>query len=217
MTVDDVAPRLPSIAELRDHCRAMAVLEAVLSPEWESRHHSFDGRWSDGVELASMRNGSGDEYSLVLTAAGAYLRGFDHESPMSPYAEDHEVWPGVLDDVPAALRVWVEEPAFHDGTGVSCVTACLWREADDDAWRHGAIEYPAGRSDPDGADYLFGMLVDRSPERFQDWAKDYYGVPVDLEVVRHVFAGGALTEGVVASLNPAVTLADLADDLATIG
>jgi hypothetical protein len=27
------------------------------------------------------------------------VRGFDHESPMSPYAED-AVWPGVLDEVP---------------------------------------------------------------------------------------------------------------------
>jgi hypothetical protein len=217
VTVRDVAPLLPSIAGLRDHCRAMAVLEAVLSPRWESRYHSFDGAWSDGVELASMRNGSGDEYSLVLTAAGAYLRGFDHESPMSPYAEDHEAWPGVLDDVPEAFRCWVAEPAFTDETGVPVVTACLWRETGDDGWRHGAVEFPEGRSDPDGADYLFGMLVDRSPENFRDWARDYYGVPVDLAVVRHVFGGGALTEEVVRSLNPQVTLAALADDLTAIG
>ncbi|GGV05405.1 hypothetical protein GCM10010502_70370 [Kitasatospora aureofaciens] len=45
-----------------------------------------------------MRNGSGDEYSIVFAPAGVYLRGFDHESPMSPYAEDG-VWPGVVDSV----------------------------------------------------------------------------------------------------------------------
>jgi hypothetical protein len=195
----------------------MAVLEAVLSPEWESRYHSFDGRWADGVELASMRNGSGDEYSLVFTVAGAYLRGFDHESVMSPYAGDHEVWPGVVDDVPVALREWVEEPAFCDESGVPCVTACLWREAADDRWRHGVVEYPVGRSDPDGSGFLFWLLVDRSPEAFQDWAQDYYGVPVDLGVVRHVFAGGVLSQEMVTALNPSVVLGDLAGDLAVIG
>ncbi|MFE4802065.1 hypothetical protein ACFRFL_45945 [Streptomyces sp. NPDC056708] len=36
---------------------------------------------ADGEEMASMRNGSGDEYSIVFSAAGAYVRGFDHETP----------------------------------------------------------------------------------------------------------------------------------------
>jgi hypothetical protein len=80
----------------------MAVLEAVLSPEWESRRHSFDDHWSETESTASMRSGSGDEYSIVFSAAGAYVRGFDHESPMSPYAEDGP-WPGVLNEVPEVL------------------------------------------------------------------------------------------------------------------
>ena len=94
----------------------MAVLEAVLSPEWEHRCHSFDDRWSEKESMASMRNGAGDEYSIVFSAAGAYVRGFDHESPMSPYAQDGP-WPGVLDEVPDVFRRCVEEPAFSDEDG----------------------------------------------------------------------------------------------------
>lgn len=84
MTALQVASQLPDIATLRDLCRSMAVLEAILSPDWERRHHTFDGNWSPGEELASMRNGSGDEYSIVFSEAGAYVRGFAHESVMSP-------------------------------------------------------------------------------------------------------------------------------------
>jgi hypothetical protein len=37
-------------------------------------------------DLASMQNGSGDEYSIVFLDDGAaYARGFDHESPVSPW------------------------------------------------------------------------------------------------------------------------------------
>nr|WP_327070852.1 MULTISPECIES: hypothetical protein [unclassified Kitasatospora] len=93
MTVDDVARLLPEPDALRDHCRALAVLDAILSPDWEARHYSFDSRWSPTEQLASMRNGSGDEYSIVFAPAGVYIRGFDHESPMSPYAADGG-WPG---------------------------------------------------------------------------------------------------------------------------
>jgi hypothetical protein len=35
-----------------------------------------------------MRDGSGGEYSVLFSAAGAYVRGFGHESPMSRYAQD---------------------------------------------------------------------------------------------------------------------------------
>lgn len=128
MNAHDVARLLPDIDGLRDLCRSLAVLDAILSPEWEYRYHSFNGDWSREEEVASMRNGSGDEYSIVFSPAGAYVRGFAHESVMSPYAnEDHEPWPGVLDSVPEVFRAGVREPAFCDEDGVPAVTVCLWR------------------------------------------------------------------------------------------
>ncbi len=217
MTIEDVARRLPEIAVLREHCRSLAMLEAVLSPEWEGRYYSFDHRWSETEAMASMRNGSGDEYSIVFSPAGAYVRGFAHESPMSPYQEDGP-WPGVLDDVPDAFRPCVEEAAFSGEDGMPVVTACTWRESDAAGWKTGTIEFPEEPAeDPDGAQYLFQLLMDRSPEAFQRWAQDYYEVSVDLEAVRHVLACRPLTDAVVNNLNPEITLAELADDVAEIG
>ena len=217
VTVHDVARRLPSIADLRDLCRSLAMLDAILCPDWEGRYHSFTAGWADGEEMASMRNGSGDEYSVVFSKAGVYVRGFAHEAPMSPYANDGEPWPGVIDDVPDAFKPYVEEPAFTDEDDVPVVTACLWREATDDQWRHGVIDFPAECSDPDGSMGLFGLLIDRSPQAFQRFAEDYYEVPVDLEAVRDVYALRPLNERLVSSLNAEVTLADLAEDIAVIG
>ncbi|MFJ3222344.1 hypothetical protein ACIPJS_03130 [Streptomyces sp. NPDC086783] len=217
MTVIDVARRLPGAAVLREHCRALAVLDAVLDPDGPDRHHSFADHWSERESSASMTNGSGDEYSVVFSSAGVYIRGFDHESPMSPYANDGP-WPGVLDEVPEVFRGCVEEPAFCDEDGMPVVTVCLWREAGDDAWRAGSIDFPdSGTGDPDGAGRLFQLLVDRSPEAYQRWAEDYYEVPVPLEAVRHVYSSRPLTEEVVTLLNPDITLADLTKDLAEIG
>ncbi len=193
------------------------MLDAILSPEWESRYYSFNAGWSAGQEMASMRNGSGDEYSIVFSAAGGYVRGFDHESAMSPYGNDGAPWPGVIDEVPEAFRSFVEEPAFTDEDGVPVVTACLWRSESDDQWRHGTIDFPVGRADPDGATGLFELLVDRSPEAFQRFAEDYYEVTVGLGAVRAVYALRPLDQELVASLNAEVTLADLAQDISEIG
>ncbi|MFJ3334185.1 hypothetical protein [Streptomyces sp. NPDC086766] len=219
MTVHDVARQLPEIAVLREHCRSMAMLEAVLSPEWEDRYYSFDNLSSEKSmkSMALMRNGSGDEYSIIFSPIGAYIRGFDHESPMSPYIEDGP-WPGVLDDVPDVFRPCIEEPAFTDEDGMPVVTACIWRETSDNGWKAGAIDFPDEETeDPDGAGYLFQLLVDRSPEAFQRWAEDYYEVSVDLEAVRHVFSSRPLTAEVVRALNSEIVLADLAKDIAEIG
>lgn len=215
VTVHDTAKLLPSIPELRDHCRALAMLEAILCPDVRFRHHAFDARWSETDELASMSNGAGDEYAIVFAPAGAYVRGFDHESPMSPYVDD-VVWPGVVDEVPDVFRTYVDEPAFSDGAGFPSVTACLWRTTDDDTWRTGTIDFPDA-CDPDGSDHLFEHLTDRSPEAYRDFAADMHEVPVDLGAVRHVLALRPLTDELVAVLNPGLTLAGLAGDMAAIG
>ncbi|MFE3167939.1 hypothetical protein [Streptomyces sp. NPDC059224] len=217
MTVYDVARHLPSIADLRDLCRSLAMLDAILSPDWEGRYYSFNAGWADGEEMASMRNGSGDEYSIVFSTAGVYVRGFCHESPMSPYGNDGEPWPGVIDEVPELFKSFVEEPAFTDEDGVPVVTACLWRGATDDRWCHGVIEFPESAVDPDGATSLFELLVDRTPEAFQRFAEDYYEVSVDLAAVSHVVALRPLSQKLVSLLNPEVSLKDLAQDIAEIG
>ncbi|MFF2042793.1 hypothetical protein ACFVVX_20415 [Kitasatospora sp. NPDC058170] len=217
VTVYDIARQLPSIADLQNLCRSLAMLDAILSPDWEGRYYSFNAGWADREEMASMRNGSGDEYSIVFSAAGACVRGFDHEAPMSPYGNDGEPWPGVIDDVPEVFSHFVTEPAFTDEDDVPVVTACLWRGATDDRWQHGVIDFPTGCSDPDGATGLFALLVDRSPEAFQRYAEDYYEVPVDLDAVRDVYALRPLSQTLVSSLNSEATLTDLAEDISEIG
>ncbi|MFE7935322.1 hypothetical protein ACFU6S_42680 [Streptomyces sp. NPDC057456] len=217
MTVEDVARKLPAVDLLRDHCRSLAVLDAILSPEQPDPFHSFVARRSASEAVASMRDGQGDEYDIVFSPAGAWIRGFAHESPMSPYAQDGP-WPGVLDDVPEVFASCVEEPAFTDEDGMPVATACLWRESADDGWSTGTIDFPDHPADdPDGAARLFRLLADRSPSAFRQWAEDHYEVPVDLEAVRHVLASRPLTDTVVAALNPGLAVTDLAKDIERAG
>jgi hypothetical protein len=217
MTVHDVAHRLPDIPVLRDRSRSLAMLDAILSPEWEYRYYSFNSRWGPDQELASMRNGSGDEYAVVFSPAGAWVRVFDHESPMSPWGlEPPRPWPGVLDSVPAPFQACVREPAFAL-EGVPMVTACLWRQTGDDRWHAGPVQAPAGGADPDGSGWLLELLLDGSPEAYRRFAEDYYESPVDPAAVREVYALRPLTQEIVTTLNGELSLADLAADVAQIG
>ena len=92
---------LPTIDGLIQLCKALAMLDAILSPEWDYRYYSFNSKWGPGEMMASMRNGSGDEYFILFNEHLAAMKGFDHESIMSPWiSDDRRIWPGMYDKVP---------------------------------------------------------------------------------------------------------------------
>ena len=217
MTAQDVACRLPNISVVRDRSKSLAMLDAILSPEWEYRYYSFNAAWGPAQELASMRNGSGDDYAIVFSPAGAWIRVFDHESPMSPWTlEPPRPWPGVLDTVPTVFQTCVQEPAFILD-GVPMVSACLWRQTTDEHWRTGALDFPTGREDPDGSEGLLELLLDDSPEAYRQFAEDYCELRVDLVAVGEIYALRPLTQPLVSVLNDQLSVADLARDIAEIG
>lgn len=82
--------------------------------------------------MARMDNCSGDEWSLVIAPAGAYLCCFDHESQVSPFCRDPiEVWPDFVNDLPEGLRREALDPAWQR-QGIPLITASLWWQLDDD-------------------------------------------------------------------------------------
>ncbi|MFI0967151.1 hypothetical protein ACH4S8_38055 [Streptomyces sp. NPDC021080] len=218
MTARDIAAALPGIDTLKDLCRSMAMAEAILNPDGECVY-SYSPQWSETEEAALMRNGSGDEYDMVFAPDGAYIRGFDHESPLSPYHHEDvpRPWPGVLDSVPEAFRRHVEEPAFTDEDGCPVVTVCLWRAADTPSWETGRITFPEGHPDPDGSNRLFELLLDPTPEAFQTFAEDYYEVPADIEALRHIYDLRPLGRRDVAALNPSVDAETVIEAAKVIG
>lgn len=218
MTIYDVTRGLPDIETLRDRCRAMAALELVISGEEDDAYFSYDPEWGPGEEAALMDNGSGDDYAIVFTADGVFGHGFDHESVMSPWADtDHEDgWPGLTDGIPEAFRPYLKEPAFCVD-GVLNATAVFWRETGDAQWRAGKVEFPEGKSDPDGADYLFELLVAGTPEAYRDFAEDYYETDLPLAAIRHVWELRPLTQAVVDALNPGLPLAAVGPRVARAG
>ncbi|MEV4156642.1 hypothetical protein AB0J48_26840 [Nocardia salmonicida] len=197
--MNHLIPGLPDIATLRGRCQAMAMLDAVLSPEWEGRYHSYNAAWGDGEELASMRNGSGDSWFIVFSAAGVYGQSFDHEAANAPH---------VLEAVPSVFGPYVTEPAFADHTGSPAVTGCFWRVADAADWSISTAGH--------GAHDLLDLVLEGTPDAYKAWAEDYYGTSVNLSCVERIYALRPLTADIVAGLNPEAEIFDLEDDIIEI-
>ncbi|RKE22064.1 hypothetical protein BX266_5476 [Streptomyces sp. TLI_171] len=131
--------QLPEPETVRARSKAMAMLDAVLSPEWQS----YETRWAPGEEIASMRDGSGNDYVIVFSATGVYAQACNHESPISAYRVSPPTpWPGLFDSLAEVFRSLAQEPVFEDSSGVPRATVCLWRERTDCAWRCGDVLVP---------------------------------------------------------------------------
>ncbi|MEF9926545.1 MAG: hypothetical protein RR804_01820, partial [Massilia sp.] len=114
---------LPAPNKLKRIMQSLAMLDAILEEDWEYRYFSFDARWSPATQMGSMRNGQGDDLFAVFDPAGCFIRGFDHESPMSPWtSHPAKIWPGVLEHVPPQFSSSLMEPAFH----MDDTTFCIW-------------------------------------------------------------------------------------------
>lgn len=84
---------LPAPDNLKKLMKILASLNIVLCPEEWLRYHNFDSKFDKNVSLASIDNGSGDNLFIIFTPQGTIIKGFDHESEVSPYARDeHEVY-----------------------------------------------------------------------------------------------------------------------------
>jgi hypothetical protein len=185
----------------------MAMLDAILEPEWLYRYYSFNSRWADGAQMGSMRDGCGNDFFALFNSAGCFLKGFVHEALM---ADVDGVWPGVLDDVPPYIENGLKEPAFK----MDDTTFCIWRRPDDDEWRIGVIEGPDG-PDPDGSMELLSPL-DGDPKTYRAWAEDYYERKIDPDCVRAIYAHEPLADALVAKLNPDLTFEELIPDIEEI-
>jgi hypothetical protein len=204
---------MPNIEQTKRISQSAAMLDAILCPDWESRYFSFNARWNKQTMMASMQNGAGDDYFMTFSSAGAILKGFDHESAMSPYAQAEErVWVGVLENIPEEFADFLKEPAFK----LEDTTYCIWRLTTDTRWHCGSIEFPTQKHANDGSS-TFLWIFDGLPETYQKWAKDYYETIVSIAAVRHVYAHQTLTTAIIQKLNPELELSDLKEDILEIG
>ena len=193
--------------------QSLAMLDAILCPEWQYHYFSFNSRWAPGAQMGSMRNGQGDHYFALFNSVGCWLKGFDHESAMTPFATNPpKVAPGVLDGVPPEFADCLNEPAFV----LDETTFCIWRRYGDAAWQRGPVSLDSDDQDPDGSAGLLQYL-DANPQTYRSWAQDYYERDVSPTAVQSVYAHQPLNQRSVSQLNADISLETLNAEIEEIG
>ncbi|AYA37170.1 hypothetical protein D3Y59_08970 [Hymenobacter oligotrophus] len=178
---------LPDAPTLQRLCKALAVLDAINSQEWEYRYHTYDPAWGIGEELFEMNDGEGDQMLVLFRKEGCcingYLEGYDQ-------ADKNELTRGL----PEVFKEFIyREPVNSIGT-----TFCLWYTPEA-GWQTGV----PGHGE-DGSEELL-YIFDGKPETYTEWANEYFIAetdrkPLALGAVAHIYRGEVLTKAVVHSI-----------------
>lgn len=193
---------LPTIPALRAITQSLAMLDAILCPEWQYRYFSFNTNWAPGMEMASMRDGCGDDWFLLFDSVGAALKGFAHE-----LANDRSLGATIRAQVPGEFSAFLDEPAFS----MQNATFCFWRKADGPSWSK-----VQGPLIDDGSDDMLSLLV-TGPSAYAAWAEGYFETAVNLQAVSAVFEHEPLTDEIILMLNPDAELDFTYAEAAEIG
>lgn len=210
MSPSTAAPeKLPTIAGLRRLTKSLAMLDAIISPEWAYRYYSYNSQWGPGEEMASMRDGCGDEWFLLFDGYGAALKGFAHESFL---AADGSFANQIQGSVPRGFASFMSEPAFSPNRA----TFCLWRRLDDPTWSVVAMKERRVSPQEDGSEKLLHLL-DGVPASYQHWAENYYEHPIPFHAVQALYKHQPLSADLIHELNPKSTPTNVAADAVEIG
>lgn len=198
---------LPPIPEFRARCQALAALDLILCPEWEYRWFSFNSAWAPRRQMASMRNGCGDEWFCLFHPAGwAALKGLDHES--SAWAKGREPLSQQLRAaIPPALAEFADEPAFR-WEFTSFAFYCLGPAH---PWVCVNQQTSFSRLPAGGEQFL--ALTAGSPADYVRYAAECLERNVDEGRVDAIFRHVPITAEVVAGLNPDLELTSIAQAL----
>ncbi|RZL50177.1 MAG: hypothetical protein EOP00_05485 [Pedobacter sp.] len=183
---------LPDYKSLRKISKAIAVLDAIICPEWEYRYYSYDANWAEGEEFLGMRNGEGDQMLILFREDGCVINGFAHEA----FDEDNET--ANKQKLTAGLPEIFNEFIFQEPVKSVGTTFCIWSLTDHE-WQIAQD----GTAD-DGSDEMLGIF-DGNPQTYVDWATVYFeesyketGIP--LSTVKQIYEGKTLTKELVRSL-----------------
>ncbi len=190
--------KLPSISEVKRVSQSLALLDAIIMPEWELRYFSFDCHWDGEEMMASMKNGSGNEYFLLFNKHGIIGKVFVKNIQLSEYEKNE-----LFTKIPSLYESFKQEEAFS----LDNISFCFWRSNSENSWV----------SEPMTENLFYLNFLTDDPNIYKEWSEEYYEKEFNISVIQDIFLHKPLTNEMIVKLNAEIKIEDLSEDLEEIG
>jgi hypothetical protein len=185
--------------------KAMAILDAILSPDWEYRYYSFDATWGEGENMASMRGSDGEHYFALFREDNVIIKGLELGFPLlHKRIQDFNVELGIDHLLPAKFCDFFSQPAFIPEE----TSFCIWN-IKQEKWKS-LMELC--ENELKCLECILGGAV-----AYAKWAMEYYEVELNPEELESIFQGEPLTQSQCMKLNPKLNWNDFSKEAKELG
>lgn len=184
--------------------KKQAILDIIITPEPESwlRLVSYYYDTRKRCHVFKITNGSGDHLYALFTEQGAIIKGFDHESCLSPYQNGNtHIMAEIYNNIP-----WTLFQLLDDDTEKNDVTFCLWQLPGESIWHKNQIVLPSvcpQDEEEDGGESFLMKYIFATAEEWYEWASIYYELEEEAwDAAALLYENNEITRSMVNDLNP---------------
>ena len=178
--------KLPSKDTLKNICKAISVLDAILCAEWEYRYYSYNSKWGEDEELCEMQNMEDQRLLILFKKKGCIINGIHNG-----YEDANKNL--LTKGLPEIYREFIfDEPIVSYGTSF-----CIWTN-ESGKWQYNETDKA------DGKEELL-HIFDGNPATYKQWAEEYFEVEdIPLSIIEQIYRGETLTKNMVLVVNPKI-------------
>jgi len=182
--------------KLKKRLKSLALLNAIIEPEWEYRYYSYNSTWGENEEVASLRDSCGGEWFIWFSDD---LIGFKCTSPVDGLASD---FANLINQLPDSYAPFINEPAFSmdNGSAIWYIESGVWNK-----YGLNIADLPTPES-----------VIKMSAKNFCVFAEEMYEVELDEQIVGKILEGQFEFE-MVSALNSDMDISELKKELLEIG
>lgn len=172
---------LPEPKQILFISQRLAFLDAIISPEWEYRYYSFNHSWDLNQQMASMRDGSGNEYFILFENNNCGIKVYNkqqNEECQKFITEQRET-----DN--HFIRNFLNEPAFS----IPYSTFLSFWESGQKRWKSYGNE----------KNMLLHIFSDPQKKYF-DFSKEYYEKEIPMKLINKIFSSESMKSDVILKL-----------------
>lgn len=213
MNINQTLKNFGAPGVLLQRLTAYSIIDVIMNAgaEYDGSVYHCNTDWNAGVALFTIDDGCGDHFHILCSKQGCIIKGFGHESDLSPYNYDEtENYPNYrfYENMPHELYELLGDEVLER----DLLTFCAWHTAGDDSWRSAHMPVPDDWRDgsTDFLDYLSGR------DDYIAWLKEYYEADIDSAAVTDILDGAAITGELVAELNAAADIESVMDAIYAI-
>ena len=199
--------KLPDHIHFRKRAQAIAMLDAILMPDWEFRRYSFNSRWGKDEMMASMRDGEGSDYYALIFRGNIIIKGFDKNSKLAEfYSRNAKIWPGIYKNAPSVFNEFKKEVAFS----IDEASFCIWKE-NNEPWKYGEVDLKLKN------ELRLLEIYVKNEKFYKKWADAYYETNIPINIIKMIYNHEPVSEAIIKKVNSKLSINDMESDIKEIG